>query len=117
MKELYLWHHNVGGEKDIDAFYILDMPSSKEPQCYIQHKSLSAFKERELKRAFPKDVKGDWVQYSKGVQYVTVDYNDRFIKALDIDPASLTRYKGVWEFYVSIGYNYKKKKYEAAAVI
>ena len=110
MKELYLLHHNVGGVCGADSFYILEMPGPNEPQCYNQNRSLSAFKERERLRAFPSHVAGDWVKYSAGVQYVEVDYNDRFINALDIDPASLPRYKGVWEFYKAIGVRLQKEE-------
>lgn len=99
---------NTPNEKD--KFILIRTEKFKYPQLL----SLDFFSSRELKKAFPNQ-DGDWVAYARKIKYCSINCRgvislEHTLKMFEI--TEIDMYEDLSEFYKSIGYNVKKKKYE-----
>jgi hypothetical protein len=105
-------------------FIIVEVPTPGEDDFYPQVTSLSWFRDRELKRAFPDVSSGklingmDWMQYARTVKYCSDHHVSPrqtmkdYLDSMGVDINTVPVCKGVWDFYEKIGYNKKSKKYK-----
>jgi len=106
-RKCYITVNNLG---EYLGIHEVEYPSGGEPGAYVQQKSISAFNERELKRAYPDKVPDgmNWGQYADTQKFCTVDW---YLHMGHTQSDVVMAHKSIWEFYEYIGYNYKTKKY------
>uniref|UniRef100_A0AB39CE09 Uncharacterized protein n=1 Tax=Pseudomonas phage HRDY3 TaxID=3236930 RepID=A0AB39CE09_9VIRU len=123
------------GGHEFRAFKIL-MPEFVEPGYYRHGVSLSCFRTRELRRAFPQDRATKDTENNPAIYYSIADEEDLHFRYnmlreslekkdpdgvwLDLGPdflpvgihaIPLITVNGAFEFYEAIGYDYKKQKW------
>lgn len=115
MSKSMIIHHRPNIEP---VFYLLNRPRFGEPDFYRQSVSLTAFNERELKRAFPYSgelppIGFNWMRHAQSLEYCSVDHDyqtTRFGSNADLYPIA-AEFNSVWDLYKHIEYDYKKQKY------
>ena len=120
MREILVELHEPG--KNLENFFIVELPTPGEDGFYRQVSSYSWFYKRELDRAFPDATRNtakngmNWMQYAKTIKYCSEHSThhgmEEFLKMIEKDISQVTVCKGVWDFYDKIGYDRKKKRYK-----
>ncbi len=111
MRQLLATLHIPGS--DDDHYRIIEVPDYGENQFYVQSVSIDAFSRREVKKAFPELPPGvNWMEYARTIKYCTIDWNIGSASMYGVNLNSLPVSKGVWQFYLDIGYDRVKKRYK-----
>lgn len=101
----------------------IEIPDYGEPDFYRAIRSVQAFRHRENARAYPVAKDGSWSVFAPAVDswfdirtpgdIEMQEFKETIAPGINAEEHALPvqRHKTVWEFYLAIGYDYKKKRF------